>query len=204
MVRLVGRYLSPFVRRCAVTMGLYDIPFQHDPLSTMTDGDKIAAINPLGRVPALVLDDGETLIDSAAILDHLDMEAGVGRALVPVSGRSRREVLRLVSIMCGALDKAVVAAYEKNRRPKEFVYQPYVEKLDAQVAAGLAALEAIEPKPWLVGAAMTQADVTAAVGFSFLNIMHPHLAPAGGYPRLEALAARCEALPAFQACKPET
>jgi glutathione S-transferase len=204
MVRLIGRNLSPFVRRCAVTMRLYEMTYQHEALSTVTDGDKIAAINPLGRVPALVLDDGEALVDSAAILDHLDLLVGPGRALVPGAGRARRDVLRLAAIMCGALDKAVIASYEKNRRPKEFIYQPYIEKLDGQVAGGLAALESIGPDPWLVGSTMTQADVTTAVGVTFLKLMHPHLMPAGRYPRLEALAARCEALPAFQACKPET
>ena len=70
---LVGRYLSPFVRRTAVTLKLYGIPFEHQPLSTMTDMDAIKKLNPVGRVPVLVLDDGESLVDSAAILDHLDL-----------------------------------------------------------------------------------------------------------------------------------
>ena len=69
---LIGQYDSPFVRRVAIAMRLYGIAFEHKPWSTFGDADKIAPYNPLRRVPTLVLDDGEALIESAMILDHLD------------------------------------------------------------------------------------------------------------------------------------
>jgi glutathione S-transferase len=69
---LIGQYDSPFVRRTAIAMRLYGIAFEHRPWSTFGDADKIAPYNPLRRVPTLVLDDGEALIDSTAILDYLD------------------------------------------------------------------------------------------------------------------------------------
>ena len=65
---LIGRYDSPFVRRVAVACGLRH-PFEHRPWSTFGDADKIAPYNPLRRVPTLVLDNGEALIESATILD---------------------------------------------------------------------------------------------------------------------------------------
>lgn len=196
---LVGRYLSPFVRRVGVTMQFYGLPYEHKALSTMTDAAAILAINPVGRVPALVLDDGEVLVDSAAILDFLDETVGPARALTPPAGPERRRVQRLVAIAVGALEKAVAASYEKNRRPAEKVHAPWLDQLRAQLASGLAALEAEAPAPWLAGARMSQADVTAAVGMAFLRVNQPDQVPAGRYPRLDALTARLEDTPAFRA-----
>jgi glutathione S-transferase len=72
---LIGQFDSPFVRRVGIALRLYDLPFEHRPWSTFGDADKIAPYNPLRRVPTLVLDDGEVLIESTAILDHLDETA---------------------------------------------------------------------------------------------------------------------------------
>src|SRR5664279_2746069 len=75
-VVLYGRYASPFVRRVAVSLRLYGIEYQHAPLMPFgPDKAELAKFNPIARVPALRLDDGEMLIDSAAILDHLDQLA---------------------------------------------------------------------------------------------------------------------------------
>jgi glutathione S-transferase len=79
---LVGMYDSPFVRRVAIALRLYGIEYEHRPWSVFRDAEKVARFNPLMRVPTLVLDDGETLIDSAAILDALDDMVGATRALV--------------------------------------------------------------------------------------------------------------------------
>ena len=84
---LVGQYDSPFVRRVAVTLHLYGMPFTRNTLSVFSDAGEMARINPLVRIPSLVLDSGETLIDSAAILDTLDEMVGPGRALTPPSGQ---------------------------------------------------------------------------------------------------------------------
>jgi glutathione S-transferase len=69
MMILIGQYDSPFVRRVAIALKLYDIAYEHRPWSTFGDADRIAPFNPLRRVPTLVLDNGESLIESAAILD---------------------------------------------------------------------------------------------------------------------------------------
>ena len=71
------------------------MPFEQRALSGFGNRDEVRASNPLGRIPALVLDSGETLIDSGAIIDHLDEVAGRERALAPAAGADRRAVLRL-------------------------------------------------------------------------------------------------------------
>ena len=91
---LIGQYDSPFVRRVAIAMRLYGIAFEHRPWSTFGDADKIAPYNPLRRVPTLVLDSGEALIESTAILDYLDETVGPDRAMLPARGEARREAER--------------------------------------------------------------------------------------------------------------
>src|SRR5690242_16922876 len=87
---LIGQYDSPFVRRVAIALKLYDIAYEHRPWSTFGDADRIAPFNPLRRVPTLVLDNGESLIESAAILDYLDELMGPSRGMIAESGEPRR------------------------------------------------------------------------------------------------------------------
>src|SRR4051794_8090939 len=104
---LIGQYDSLFVRRVAIALRLYGIAFEHRPWSTFGDADKIAPYNPLRRVPTLVLDSGEALIESAMILDHLDDTVGPDKAMLPARGDARRKQLRIAALSMGLGDKAV-------------------------------------------------------------------------------------------------
>jgi glutathione S-transferase len=199
---LIGRNLSPFVRRVAITLKLLDLPFEQKPFSTATDAEQIRPFNPLLRVPALVLEDGETLIDSAAILDHIDEAVGPARALIPAFGPERRKVLRLLAIATGAMEKTVAAFYERSRRPPETLHPPTLKKLEDQAVAGFAALEREGESPWLALGRLTQADVTVAVGLDFLRTVLPHLLEGAPFPRLSELAARLDQLPPFATTRP--
>src|SRR6204780_1736356 len=97
MIR-IGQNDSPFVRRVAIALRLYGLPFEHRPWSTFGEGDKIAPYNPLRRVPTLVLDDGEALIDSTAILDYLDELVGPEKAMIAPDGAERRRHLRICAL----------------------------------------------------------------------------------------------------------
>ena len=199
---LMGVYRSPFVRRVAISLHLLGIEFEHRALSPARDVDELRRLNPLGRVPALLLDDGEVLVDSAAILDHLDQVAGVQRALVPSDPAERRRVLQLVALLAGVGEKSVAGFYERTRRPAELIHAPWAEHLDSQVAAGLAAVDARAREPFLAGDRLTQADVTAVAVLDFVRSIEPNLAPPGRYHRLDALYERCYRLPAFAETRP--
>jgi glutathione S-transferase len=116
-VLLIGMLDSPFVRRVAVSMQLLDIGYEHANWSVGRDFDRIRAYNPLGRVPTLVLDDGEVLCESAVILDHLDERVGAARALLPAAGSARREALRQMAMAIGAAEKGREQIYERAFRP---------------------------------------------------------------------------------------
>jgi glutathione S-transferase len=201
---LIGMFDSPFVRRVAVTLNLLEIPFEHRNWSVGKDFELIRRHNPLGRVPTLVLDDGESLIDSAAILDYLDDEVGPERALLPATGKARRAALRIMAVATGAAEKGVLQLYETVFRPEEKRHQAWVDRCAEQMNAALAELDRFAQgrnSRWLVGDRLTQADVTATCVFSFLGEALLAGGAAPGYPGLAMLSERCEAMPAFSTVK---
>ena len=200
-MELLGYYESPFVRRVAVTLQLYGMAFTHRPLATGPDAAAIRAKNPLGRIPALLLDDGEVLLDSVFIVDWLDEQAGE-RALVPRAGPERRRVLRLVALAQGATEKYVAAYYERHKRPGTHVWPPWLERLEGQVYSALSALEGMVVGPWLLGERLTHADVAVACGILAMRADMPHLAPAGRFSRLDALVRAADEMAAFVATRP--
>ncbi|MEK9968942.1 MAG: glutathione S-transferase family protein [Ferrovibrio sp.] len=202
MMKLIGRNLSPYSRRVAVAMTLLDVPHGREYLSVTADPDRGLEVNPVGRVPVLELENGERLIESAAILDYLMELVGPAKSLIPPHGKSRRDCIQLMAIGSGVLDKAVNAIYEVRRRPAEKVHEPWRQHLLRQSGGGLAALDAQaarKPGQWLLGEHICMADVTAAVTVTFLRVMLPELVTDGLYPALYALTGKAEALPAFLA-----
>ena len=131
---LIGQYDSPFVRRVAIALALYELPFEHKPWSTFGDMQKVQAYNPLVRVPTLVLDEGAVLIDSHSILDCLDQRVGAGRALFPATGAARRDALKVAALATGMGDKAVGLFYERHLHDP--VSEPWVERCRAQILGG--------------------------------------------------------------------
>lgn len=198
---LVGQYDSPVTRRVAVTLHHYGIHFTRDTASIFGDAAHVQAINPLIRIPALILDDGEVLIDSAAIIDHLDELVGPARALMPPSGLARRQIMQATALGMGCFEKAVTLFYERHFHPTEHVSPVWETRCHSQLAAGLAALESRAGSPWLCGDTLTHADVMIACAIQYMHMRLPRAIPPGAFPKLTALAGTCEALPAFIAAR---
>jgi glutathione S-transferase len=200
---LVGQYDSPYVRRVAIALHMYDIPFQRDTRSVFGDADAMRAVNPLGRIPSFVLDDGEVLIDSAAILDYLDERVGPERALLPASGSARRAGLRIIGLATGTLDKVGAIVYERTLRPADKQYPPWIERCQTQFESGLAALEGATGEGWYLGGKRVMApDIMAGCLVAYLKLRAPELFLPARYPGLVRIAAACDALPAFRATQP--
>jgi glutathione S-transferase len=199
MMFLIGQYDSPFVRRVAIAMRLYGLAFEHWPWSTFGDADKIAPYNPLRRVPTLVLDDGEALIDSTAILDHLDELVGPDKAMIAANGAERRRQLRTIALATGLGDKSVSLIYERVLRKEQLAL--WVERCSAQISGVLDVLEkecAGVTTPYWFGPRIGHVDIAVTCVLRFTGEAHPQLFNAARYPALAAHAARCEALSPFQ------
>lgn len=196
---LVGQYDSPFVRRVAVTLRVLGFDYQHDQRSVFGDFDSMRKTNPLGRIPSLVLDDGEVLIDSASIVDWLDERVGPQRALIPAAGPERRRALRLIALASGAIDKAGASAYERFIRPAEYRWPDWIRRCRTQAEGAIAALAA---EAWPEDAPLDQAQITTACMLRYVQMTDPDLRGKGRYPTLDALSQRLEARPEFQATYP--
>jgi glutathione S-transferase len=197
---LVGQYDSPFVRRVGVTLLQYRMPFTRDRTSVFSP--KMATVNPLVRIPSLVLDDGETLFDSAAILDYLDEQVAPATALTPRSGEPRRQVLRAIALAVGAIEKAGAVVYERHLHGADCISTEWVERALGQLAGALSHLDGKASEPWFFGEKMTQADVTIGCAVGYLRLRLEEAFPLNGYRKLGALAARCNALDEFVRTQP--
>jgi glutathione S-transferase len=196
---LIGQYDSPFVRRVAIALRLCGLPFEHRPWSTFGDADKIVPYNPLRRVPTLVLDGGEVLIESTAILDYLDELVGPEKAMIAERGPERRRGLKICALATGLADKAVSLVYERVLRKDQL--KLWVERCEAQIGGVLEVLEkerAAIASPYWFGTRIGHADIMVACALRFTGEAHPGLLGAARYPALTAHAAACEALPPFQ------
>lgn len=195
---LIGMYDSPFVRRVAIAMRLYDMDFEHRPWSVFRDMDKVAAFNPLIRVPTLVLNDGEMLLDSTAILDALDDMAGRARALMPPEGAERRRHMRVCALACGMGDKVVSLIYERAIHGRETM--EWVDRCHAQIAGVLDALEADRaPSAYWFGDDIAHADIAVSCVLTLAVEALDFDLDAARWPALSAHREQCEAHPAFRA-----
>lgn len=194
---LIGQYDSPFVRRVAIALQLYGLPYEHRAWSTFGDADKIAPINPLMRVPTLLLGEGKALVDSAAILDYLDDLVGEDQAMIAPRGPERRDTLRIAALACGLGDKAVSLFYEGILRKE--ASEIWVNRCRRQIGAVLEALEAERGSgSYWIGDTLSHADIAVACNIRFVGEAHPDLLAEANCPKLKAGAERCESLPVFQ------
>lgn len=199
-MRLIGMLDSPYVRRVAVSLQLLGLPFEHRSLSVFRAFDEFRAINPVVKAPSLVCDDGTVLMDSTLILDYAEGLAQGRHSLMPPPSE-RLADLRTIGLGLAACDKSVQLIYERGLRPLEKQHPPWIERVTAQMLAACAGLEAEVARRQLplTPADMTQAGVTSAVTWHFIQAMLPELVSAARFPTLAAFSARAEALPPFKA-----
>ncbi len=203
-MQLIGMLDSPYVRRVAISLRLLGLPFEHRSISVFRGFDEFHQINPVVKAPTLVCDDGTVLMDSTLILDYAQALASGGRSLMPTGIKERQHALRLVGLALAACEKAVQIVYERNTRPPEKQHEPWVERVQGQLAAACGELEAeLQGSPLeLTSARISQAGVTTAVAWQFMHMVLPGVVDAAAYPALQALSLQAEQLPEFIAAPP--
>ena len=190
-MKLIGMLDSPYVRRCAITATVMDLPIGHESISVFRQMPQFAAYNPLLKAPSFVADDGTILMDSALILLHFEDVSG--KSLRPSDPAERLRDLRLSGLAINACDKAVGVEYER-KRPEAQQYRPWMDRVVNQLYAALDALEQEAD----FGAMLTPAAITTAVAWGFTQFVIPEYVAPGRWPKIAAHAARCEALEAFR------
>src|SRR5262249_21856230 len=111
---------SPFVRKVRIAARVLDLEraIALEPAETTNPSDPLRQQNPLGKMPALIIDDGTVLFDSRVILDYLDHRAGGGR-IIPVAAPARFAALRLQALADGIMDAGILTIYEGRWRARE-------------------------------------------------------------------------------------
>jgi len=191
---------SPFVRKVRIAAAVLGIEREItlEPADTMSASDTVRQQNPLGKIPALVLEDGTVLFDSRVILDYLDHRAGGGK-IVPKDANARFAALRLQALADGLMDASILLIYEGRWRPAEKHEAKWTEHQAGKVTRALAALEAAPPvldAPPNVG----QIALACALGYRDFRFEGTWRKD---HPRLVAWLDRFAAqVPAFAATKP--
>lgn len=196
-MELIGMLDSPYVRRVAVTLQLLDRPFVHRPISVFGAFAEFRDINPVVKAPTLVCDDGQTLMDSTLIIDHI--ETCAGRSLMPTGPAARQRALRIVGLGLGVCEKAVQIVYEHKLRPPEKLHEPWLGRVRQQLAAACAELETeLAAQPLAVEAAtIDQAGVTSAIAWHFTQQLLPGEVDAAAHPATARHSEAAEKLDAF-------
>ena len=187
---------SPYVRRTAISLEVLGVHFTHEAVSVFSTFEKFKALNPVVKAPTLVCEDGEVLMDSSLILQYIESQHT--RSLWSTDPKERQHDFRAVGLALAACDKSVQIVYERNLRPKEAQYEPWMARVTGQLLAAYAGLEKeVERNREAFAGAHTQAAITAAVAWQFTQSMLAAVVPAGRHPGLVELSGRLEQTPAF-------
>jgi len=206
-MKLLGSLTSPYVRKVRVVLAEKKLEYRPETLDVWGDRATIASVNPLGKVPCLVLDDGSVLVDSRVIVEYLDTLSPVGR-LIPSLGRERAEVRSWEAMADGVLDAAVLARmeYAFAGRSAEQRSPAWVERQLGKVWAGLEAMgNGLGQKTYFAGTGVhiSLADIAVGCALAWLRFRFPELDWAARHPNLAQLLERLEARPSFAATQPQ-
>jgi len=192
---LIGMLDSPYVRRVAICMSVLGIEFKHHPLSVFADFDELFKINPVVKVPALITDDDELLIDSTLIITYLERISSHSFGNIPESGLDGLQDLRLTGLALAVCEKAVQLVYERRLRPEEKQHQPWIDRVTRQLHGGWQAMEEGIQKRHPVS--LSVAGISIAVAWSFTRYMLPDILNGSQYPEADRFTQLAEQRPEF-------
>ena len=172
---------SPFVRKvlvAAIELGL------RDRISKGAPDTELPKTNPLGKVPALVTDDGLTLVDSKLIVNYLNDLAGGGK-IVPREGRARYQQLGDAMIADGVIESCLYQVIEKLRRPEEFRWDGWIERQRGKVETAMAHLEK-RAEDGVLDGAVDMLQITLACACAYIDFRLPEIDWRAANPRIAA------------------
>lgn len=199
-MKLVASLTSPYARKIRVALAEKSLPFELEVDIPWLADTRVPSYNPLGKVPALVADDGELWFDSPVIAEYLDTLAGP--LLLPADRVAALPVRQAEALADGITD-AAVAAFLEGMRPAERQDPASIERQLGKIHRGLAALEQrLAQRKGLGGEALTIADIAAGCTLGYLDFRFAHLGWRAAHPQLAAWAAGLLARPSFTTTAP--
>ena len=200
MIQIIGFMDSPFVRRVAVSAQFLGVPYENTELSIFRDVEQFRKISPLVKVPTLVIENGQILVDSMLIIDYLESLAG--RSLMPDDENEMFSARQVIGTALVAGEKVAQIIYETKLRPEAAQHEPWTTRIEQQLTAATKLLEAAvgDGSSWICGSQICQADITTAIVWRFIQKKVPNRIQADDYPGLVKFSGRAESLAEFIAC----
>ncbi len=188
-MKLIGSTTSPYVRKVRIVMAEKKLDYQFLLDNVWSADTRIAASNPLGKVPCLVMEGGEAVFDSRVIVEYLDTLSPVGK-LIPSTGRERAEVKTWEALADGLLDAAILVRLEntfEGRKPSERS-QAWIDRQMDKVHASLKAMtQGLGDKPFCSGIHLSLSDIAVGCALGWLEFRFPDIGWRAEYPNLAKL-----------------
>ena len=186
-MKIIGSLTSPYVRKVRIVFLEKKLEAALELENVWDAQTKIAAVNPLGKVPCLILDDGEAIYDSRVIVDYADTLSPVGK-LIPAESRARATVKTWEALADGIMDAGILARLEATWRPAEQQSQAWIERQMGKIEAALSQMsQELGENSWCHGNQMTLADIAVGCALAWLLLRFPKLEWQTKYVNLDGL-----------------
>jgi glutathione S-transferase len=202
-MKLLHSHTSPFARKVRIVAAEKKLELEIEVADPWGPNPALIKVNPLGKVPALIMDDGSSLFDSRVIVEYLDGLSPVHR-LIPDTSRDRIAVKRWESIADGACDAAIMARLENNRPDKNESSARQIERQRGKVLACLEEMSReLGEREFCVGHALSLADIAVGCTLGYLKFRYRDITWETSYPNLSRLYRKLAARPSFKSTDPE-
>ena len=186
-MKLFGTLSSPYVRKVRIVLAEKKLDYQFLLEDLASPDSKLQEVNPLGKVPCLIMDDGTPIYDSSVIVEYLDTLSPVAK-LIPPSGRERAEVRRWEALADGVMDAAVLVRLEQTRRPAKQQSPEWIQHQMGKVGVGLQTMsKELGAKPFCNGNQYSLADIAVGAALGWLDFRFPQIDWRSDYANLAVL-----------------
>jgi glutathione S-transferase len=200
-MKLIGSSTSPFVRKSRIALSEKRIEYEFVLVNPFDSAVQITQLNPLGKVPVLLPDDGASIYDSSVIVEYLDTVSPVGR-LIPEPGRQRIHVKRWEALADGLLDAATALVLERRRAASQQSAE-WIERYNQKIEAALrVAAHDLADRVWCAGDSYTLADIALGCALGYLDFRFPNVGWRTQHLNLARHADKLFKRPPFQATAP--
>lgn len=201
-MKLIGSLTSPYVRKVRIVFSEKKVDVDLQLENVWAADTKIAISNPLGKVPCLILEDGEPLYDSRVIAEYADALSPVSK-LIPADSRERASVKTWEALADGITDAGILARLERTWRPAEEQSSAWVDRQMGKIQNSLRQMsEILGENAWCHGNQMTLADIATGCALGWLLLRFPDVKWQTQYPNLDRLYQKLLQRPSFIETEP--
>jgi glutathione S-transferase len=198
-MKLLGTDTSPYVRKVRLVLLEKNIPHDYLVDAPRDPGSHVAEVNPLGRIPALILDDGTCVFDSPVIAEYADTLNDTPVLIPRNDALARMRVKRWEALADGIMDSAVAVRTERIRPEEKQEPNNIAVHYDAVTRALAYAAGLLGEREYCEGASLTLGDLALASALVYLDLRQPERDWRSAHPNLAAWFARMSARPGMRA-----